>query len=78
MSQCYIPSLYVVHFKGTFNSGEPQLKIANQIGDAKASARQSPDYLQLWSLVAELAQGCPKGSAGDFNQSAVRRVQLHH
>ena len=38
----------------------------------------SPDYLQLWSLVSELAQGCPKGSAGNFNQSAVRRVQLHH
>jgi hypothetical protein len=34
--------------------------------------------LQLWSLVAELAQGCPKGSARNFNQSAVRRVQLHH
>jgi hypothetical protein len=22
MSQCYIPSLYVVHFKGALNSGE--------------------------------------------------------
>jgi hypothetical protein len=25
MSQCYIPSLYVVHFKGALNSGEAQL-----------------------------------------------------
>lgn len=24
MSQCYIPSLYVVHFKGALNSGEAQ------------------------------------------------------
>jgi hypothetical protein len=24
MSQCYIPSLYVVHFKGPLNSGEAQ------------------------------------------------------
>ena len=24
IGQCYIPSLYVVHFMGTLNSGEPQ------------------------------------------------------
>ncbi len=29
MSQCYIPSLYVVHFKGALDSGEAQHGLIN-------------------------------------------------
>ena len=62
MSQCYIPSLYVVHFKGTFNSGEPQrLPTVN--------ARLPKELIQI--LVSPDALGVASGRESRIRYNSV-------
>jgi hypothetical protein len=55
MSQCYIPSLYVVHFKGALNSDEAQLMSVNS--HRHSSVREAIVRFRLHLLVA-ITRGC--------------------
>jgi hypothetical protein len=51
MSQCYIPSLHVVHFKGALNCGEAQ-QVRERLERSRRELALMPD---VFSATAELA-----------------------
>jgi hypothetical protein len=59
MSQCYIPPLYVVHFKGGLNSGETQ-----DLGSGNGQSRNNKFTLpELKRIVARSKQAELPGAA---------------
>jgi hypothetical protein len=59
MSQCYIPSLYVIHFKGAPNSGEAQVDINSGCFSQKMLPFEVQIVSQLMKSSVEVSSGAP-------------------
>jgi len=80
MSQCYIPSLYSVHFKGALNSGEAQpdaVSIVRELGVRESSESGPVALLGTADHAAPYPASCAKARHYETNRLAYFSSHLY-